>query len=194
MDMTFVPSAFPPLALGFFGLGTGYLIWGPQELAGWPRRDDRVDRSLGVWGIWMPGFCQFLTGLILFIGLTWFQVFTDPALYMAAFAFSAYGIHWFAIGWNRYRGDDPRPNAGLSVAYMVISAIGATVFFKVTDWPVGLVFVALFAVYFFEFFSTVGFAVAERAVGLFRIVAGAWLMYLSYAVVVDFALGYHWRV
>jgi hypothetical protein len=84
----------------------------------------------------MPGFCQFVTGIILFIGLTWLQVFTeDPALYLAALAFTAYGIHWFAIGWNRYRGNDPRPNAGMSIGYMVISAMGATVFFKVGDWP-----------------------------------------------------------
>jgi hypothetical protein len=194
MDVTLTSSAYPPLALGFFGLGTGYLIWGPQELMGWPGRDERVDRSLGVWGIWMPGFCQFVSGLILFIGLTWFQVFTtQPPLYMAALAFTAYGIHWFAIGWNRYRGNDPRPNAGMSVAYMVISAMGATVFFKVHDWPVGLVFVGLFAVYLSEFVVTVGVGVAERVLGLFRIVTGAWLMYLSYAVAVDFAIGYHWR-
>jgi hypothetical protein len=192
MPLTFATSAFPPLALGFFGLGTGYLIWGPQELFGWPRRDEPVDRSLGVWGIWMPGFCQFLSGIILFIGLTWFQVFKQPPLYMAALAFSAYGIHWFAIGWNRYRGDDPRPNAGLSVAYMVISAMGATVFFSVGDWPVGLVFAGLLAVYVSEFFASVGVSLAERALGLFRIVTGAWLMYLAYAVTVDFALGYHW--
>src|SRR5215469_12484658 len=114
MLVTFPPSAFPPLALGFFGLGTGYLIYGPQELVGWPKRDERVDRASGVWGIWMPGFCQFVTGIILFIGLTWLQVFTTaPPLYMAALAFSAYGIHWFAIGWNRYRGNDARNNAGL---------------------------------------------------------------------------------
>ena len=192
MQLTFATSAFPPLALGFFGLGTGYLIWGPQELFGWPRRDDPVDRSLGVWGIWMPGFCQFVTGIILFVGLTWFQVFKQPPLYMAALAFSAYGIHWFAIGWNRYRGDDPRPNAGLSVAYMVISAMGATVFFSVGDWPVGLVFVGLLAVYVSEFFASIGVSLAERALGLFRIATGAWLMYLAYAVTVDFALGYHW--
>jgi len=192
MQLTFATSAFPPLALGFFGLGTGYLIWGPQELFGWPRRDEPVDRSLGVWGIWMPGFCQFVTGIILFVGLTWFQVFKQPPLYMAALAFSAYGIHWFAIGWNRYRGDDPRPNAGLSVAYLVISAMGATVFFSVGDWPVGLVFVGLLAVYVSEFFASVGVSLAERALGLFRIVTGAWLMYLAYAVTVDFALGYHW--
>jgi hypothetical protein len=192
MQLTFATSAFPPLALGFFGLGTGYLIWGPQELFGWPRRDEPVDRSLGVWGIWMPGFCQFVTGIILFVGLTWFQVFRQPPLYMAALAFSAYGIHWFAIGWNRYRGDDPRPNAGLSVAYLVLSAMGATVFFSVGDWPVGLVFVGLLAVYVSEFFASIGVSLAERALGLFRIATGAWLMYLAYAVTVDFALGYHW--
>jgi hypothetical protein len=192
MELTFAASTFPPLALGFFGLGTGYLIWGPQELFGWPRRDEPVDRSLGVWGIWMPGFCQFVTGIILFVGLTWFQVFKQPPLYMAALAFSAYGIHWFAIGWNRYRGDDPRPNAGLSVAYLVLSAMGATVFFSVGDWPVGLVFAGLLAVYVSEFFASIGVAIAERALGLFRIATGAWLMYLAYAVTVDFALGYHW--
>src|SRR5699024_11370133 len=64
-----------PLALGFFGLGTGYLSWGPQELFGWPARDEAVDRAVGTWGIWMPGFCQFVAGIILFIGLTWIQVF-----------------------------------------------------------------------------------------------------------------------
>lgn len=37
MDVTFAQSAFPPLALGFFGLGTGYLIYGPQELIGYRR-------------------------------------------------------------------------------------------------------------------------------------------------------------
>jgi hypothetical protein len=104
----------------------GYLIWGPQELFGFPARDERVDRALGVWGIWMPGLCQLVTGLILFVGLTWFQVFTNnPALYMAALAFSAYGIHWLALGWNRYRGDDPRPNAGMSVGFTVVSGLGS---------------------------------------------------------------------
>ena len=192
MDITFTASVFPPLALGFFGLGAGYLIWGPQELAGWPKRDERVDRSLGVLGIWLPGFCQFVTGIVLFVGLTWFQVFTEPPLYMAALAFSAYGIHWFAIGWNRYRGNDPRPNAGLSVAFLVISAMGVTVFFTVGDWPVGLVFVGLLGVYVSEFFASVGVKRAERALGLFRVATGLWLMYVAYAVTVDFALGYHW--
>ncbi|WP_327292975.1 hypothetical protein [Streptomyces sp. NBC_01198] len=193
MPVTFAPSDFPPLALAFFGLGTGYLIWAPHELIGWPRRDERVDRSLGVWGIWLPGFCQFVVGFILFVGLTWFRVFRDPTLYMAAFAFSAYGIHWFSIGWNRYRQNDPRPNAGMSVAFMLISSMGATVFFRVGDWPVGLVFLGLFAVYFSDFFVSIGVVLAERALGLFRLATGCWLLYISYAVAVDFALGWHWR-
>jgi hypothetical protein len=194
MDVTFVQSGFPPLALGFFGLGTGYLIYGPQELLHWPKRDERVDRATGVWGIWMPGFCQFLTGVILFVGMTWLQVFSaSPALYMAALAFSAYGIHWFALGWNRYRGNDARPNAGMCIAFMVISAMGATVFFKVGDWPVGLLFLGLFAVYFSEFFATIGVKLGERALGFFHLAVGLWLMYLAYAVAVDFAIGYHWR-
>jgi hypothetical protein len=195
MDVTFTASSFPPLALGFFGLGTGYLIYGPQELVGWPKRDESVDRATGIWGIWMPGFCQFVTGIILFIGLTWLEVFTaTPPFYMAALAFTAYGIHWFAIGWNRYRGNDTRTNAGMSVAFMVISALGANVFFKIGDWPVGALFLGLFAVYFSDFFASIGIKIGERAMGLFHLVAGGWLMYLAYAVTVDFALGYHWRV
>lgn len=193
MDVTFAQSAFPPLALGFFGLGTGYLIWGPQELFGFPPRDERVDRSLGVWGIFLPGLCQLVAGVILFIGLGWFQVFSSsPALYMAALAFSVYGIHWFALGWNRYRGNDPRPNAGMSVAFMVVSAMGALVFFTGGDWPVGVLFVGLFLVYFADFFVAVGVSAAERLLGLVHVATGAWLMYLAFAVAVDFSIGYHW--
>jgi hypothetical protein len=38
-------SPYPPLAVGFFGLGTGYLIYGTQELANYPPRDERVGSS-----------------------------------------------------------------------------------------------------------------------------------------------------
>ncbi|WP_406273771.1 hypothetical protein OH779_37880 [Actinacidiphila glaucinigra] len=192
MDVMFEPSVYPPLALGFFGLATGYLIWGSQELFGWPKRDEKVDRAMGVWGIWLPGLCQLLAGVILFVGLTWFEVFKEPPLYMAALAFTAYGIHWFALGWDRYRGNDARVNAGVGVAYMVLSALGATVFFAVDDWPVGLVFVGLFAVYLSKFVMSVGVPVAERVMGLFRLLTAAWLLYLTFAVVVDFTLSYDW--
>lgn len=183
-------SPFVPIALGFFGLGTGYLIWGPQELFGFPARDASVDRSLGIWGIFLPGLCQVVTGLILLIGLTWYQVFEDPPLYMAALAFSAYGIHWFALGWNRYRGNDPRPNAGMSVAFTVLSATGAFVFFDAGVWAVGVLFVLLVAVYIAEFFVSIGVEPAERLLGLVHTVTGLWLMYLMVGTVLNIASGF----
>ncbi|MEQ6898737.1 hypothetical protein [Microbacterium sp. KR10-403] len=188
--MQFAVSMFPPLALGFFGLGTGYLIYGPQELFGWPKRDEGVDRATGIWGIWLPGFCQFVTGTILFIGLTWFQVFKDAPLYMAALAFSAYGIHWFAIGFNRYRGHDPRPNAGMCVAFFIISVVGLVVFFVAGDWPVGLLFLGLALIYLSDFFAAIGQKWGERALGFWHIVTGLWLMYLMVAVAFNFSLGW----
>jgi hypothetical protein len=50
-----------------------------------------VNRSLGLWGIFLPELCHVVTGVLLFVGMTSFQVFSDPALRMAARAFSAYG-------------------------------------------------------------------------------------------------------
>jgi hypothetical protein len=43
------------------------------------------------------------TGIYLLTGLTWFDVFGKAApLYMAGLAFTAYGIHWFAMAHRRY--------------------------------------------------------------------------------------------
>jgi hypothetical protein len=189
-------SPFPPLAVGFFGLGTGYLIYGPQELFGYPKRDERVDFATGMWGIWMPGFMQFITGIYLFAGLTLFGTFKTPALYMAALAFTAYGVHWFAIGWNRLRRADPRVMVGVTVAFLLISILGIIVFFNVGDHPVGGVFIGLACVYVAEFFASLGAdlpgisGLAERALGFFRIGTGFWLMYLVFAVALNYVLGY----
>ena|SRR5438876_283394 len=89
--VTFPTSAFVAIAVGFFGLGTGYLIYGAQELFGLPERSRSVDITTGIWGVWMPGFMQFLTGVYLFAGLSWFHSFTAPPLYMAAPAFDDRG-------------------------------------------------------------------------------------------------------
>lgn len=187
--MSFAVSPFVPLALGFFGLGTGYLIYGPQELFGWPKRDAKVDAATGVWGIWLPGFFQFVTGIILFIGLSWFQVFKGAPLYMAALAFTAYGIHWFALGYNRLHQNDARPNAGMCVAFFIISVTGAAVFFTAADWPVGLLFIGLALIYLSDFFASIGNKLGERALGFFHILTGLWLMYLMVATVYNISLG-----
>ncbi|MCU6481874.1 hypothetical protein [Arthrobacter sp. A2-55] len=189
MNLIFASSAYAPLALGFFGLGTGYLIYGPEELFHWPKRNESVDKATGVWGIWLPGFCQLVTGIILFVGMTWFQVFKDAPLYMAALAFSAYGIHWFALGYNRWQGVDPRTNAGMSVAYTILSVLGIVVFFAAGDWPVGLLFVGLTLIYISDFFHTIGQAWGERSLGLWHLVTGLWLMYLTFATGLNFSLG-----
>jgi hypothetical protein len=188
--VSFQPSTFGPLALGFFGLGTGYLIYGPQELAGYPRRDRRVDVTTGIWGIWMPGFLQFITGVILFAGLTWFDSFNAKPLYMAAVAFTAYGVHWWAIGMARVFGGDPRPNALMSVPFFVLSVVGAVVFFGADDNPVGALFVGLALVYLCDFFASQGSAVWERLLGLAHIATGGWLMYLTVAAILNFSRGF----
>lgn len=189
---SFATSDFLPVALGFFGLGTGYLIYGPHELFGYPPRDKAVDHALGVWGIFLPGLCQLVTGVILFVGLTWFQVFKgDPALYMAAVAFSAYGIHWFALGWNRYVGADPRPNAGMAVGFATLSVAGVVVFFAAGAWPVGLVFAGLTAVYVSEFLVGMTVPAGVRLLGLSHLVTGLWLMYMTFATILNIASGYH---
>jgi hypothetical protein len=59
----------------------------------------------------MPGFMQFITGVYLLIGLTWFNVFGNVApLYMAGVAFTAYGIHWFAMAQRRYIDSSAQPD------------------------------------------------------------------------------------
>jgi hypothetical protein len=84
IPLTLLVSPFPPLAVRFMGLGTGYLIYGTQELFGYPVHDERVDLATRIWGIWMPGFMQFITGTCLFLGLALFGAFIAAPLYMAA--------------------------------------------------------------------------------------------------------------
>jgi hypothetical protein len=202
---TFPASAFAPVVLGFFGLGVGYLIYGPQELLGFPRRDAAVDRANGVWGMWMAGFCQFLVGVYLFVGLTWFPVFTsNKALYTAALAFSAYGIHWFALGWNRYQGNDSRPTGFMSIPFIIISVLGLWVFYTTPGgWPVGVLFTGLAVVYVFEFAASFRLGVrvgadgqesvnmGEKGLGLAHILVGLWLMYLTFATTLNISSGFH---
>ncbi len=194
----FPSSSYVPLAVGFFGLGTGYLIYFSQELFGWPPRDEKVNFATGMWGIWMPGFMQFLTGVYLFVGLTWFSSFRDPLLYTAALAFTAYGVHWFAIGLNRLRGADPRPNGFMAIAFTLISVLGIVVFFRARDWPVGLLFIGLTGVYVSDVVASLGGLVresiarlGERSLGAWHLATGLWLMYLTWASTLDFASSMH---
>jgi hypothetical protein len=215
--VTFPQSAFIPLAVGFFGLATGYLIYGPEELFKLPSRSRPVDLTTGIWGIFMPGLMQFITGIFIFVGLTWFNSFRAPALYMTALAFTAYGAHWFALGLARVLGGDPRPNAFMSVSFICLSVLGIIVFFKADDAPVGGLFIGLTLVYISDFFASLFVQVApnatpgqpgvtspparsklavlsergERALGFFHLGTGLWLIYLTFAAVLNIASDMH---
>lgn len=195
----FNASSFPPLAIGFFGLGVGYFVWGGQLLFGFPATTPETDRSIGLWGIWMPGFMQFITGIILIIGLTWFNVFghaSPSPLYMAAVAFTAYGIHWFVLGARRYIQSDILPDAWMAIPFLLISILGVIVFAWAKDWGVVILFVLLSLIYLSEALVRFGVHVplGVRLVGLWQFINGIWLMYLTYGVVLDFATTYHWPV
>jgi len=200
-QVEFTTSPFVPLALGFFGLGVGYLIYGPEELFRLPKRSRAVDITTGLWGIWMPGFLQFVTGVLLFVGLMWFHTFREPPLFMAAVAFTAYGVHWWSLGMARALGGDPRPNGFMAIGFTSLSALGLVVFFKAHDAEVAGLFIGLTAVYVCEFFASLGVRetvtgppgsapvrtptrlgeLGERALGFFHLGVGGWLMYLTWA-------------
>ena len=141
-------SPFVPVAIGFFGLGTGYFVWGGQALFDFPKSTPEVNRTMGMWGFWMPGFLQFLTGVYLVVGLTWFDVFGNAApLYMAGLAFTAYGIHWFAMAHRRYIGSSSAPDGWMAIAFLFLSVLGVDVFFRAGDMPVTLIFAGLTLIY-----------------------------------------------
>jgi hypothetical protein len=200
-------------ALDAFELPYAY---GPEELFKLPARSRPVDLTTGIWGIWMPGFMQFLTAVYLFVGLTWFHSFREKTLYMTALAFTAYGVHWFAMGMARALGGDPRPNAFMAVSFIFISVLGIIVFFDAHDAPVGGLFIGLTCVYVSDFFATLflhvpptrgptepGAAPAptprpeptalselgEQALGFFHLGTGLWLIYLTFAATLNIASG-----
>lgn len=200
-QFVFPLSAFVPIAIGFFGLGTGYFIWGGQELFGYPKSSPEVDRTMGMWGFWMPGFMQFITGVYLLIGLTWFQVFNKPGtsngapLYMAALAFTAFGIHWFAMAHRRYIGASSQPDAWMAITFFLLSLLGVIVFFAAGDIPVAIVFIGLTLIYLTESPTRFGiFPGGGRLVAIWQLLTGIWLMYMTWGVTLNLAIGAHWWI
>ncbi|HJT54929.1 MAG TPA: hypothetical protein VJ761_00430, partial [Ktedonobacteraceae bacterium] len=198
-QFVFPASAFLPLAIGFFGLGTGYFVWGGHAVFGYPKEaSPDVSRTMGMWAFWMPGFMQFITGITLLIGLTWFNVFAKPGdtatspLYMAALAFTAYGIHWFAMAHRRYIGASALPDAWMAIAFFLISVLGVIVFAIAGDVPVVIVFIGLSLIYLTESPTRFGFfPMGGRLVGIWQLLTGIWLMYLTFAVTLNFSNNLH---
>ena len=189
---TLASSPFWPVAIGFFGLGTGYFVWGGQALLGFPKPGPEVNRTMGMWGFWMPGFCQFITGVYLLVGLTWFNVFGNaPPLYMAGLAFTVYGIHWFAMAHRRYTDSSSVPDGWMAIAFLFVSLLGSYIFAKAGDIPVMIIFIGLALIYAIEIPTRLAsWSGGGRVVGLLQCLTGIWLMYCTYAITVDLALGY----
>lgn len=194
-NVAHAPALYVPVAIGFFGLATGYFIWGGQALFGFPKESPGVDRTMGMWGFWMPGFMQFITGVYLMVGLTWFTVYRgDPPLYMAAVAFTAYGIHWFALAYRRYIGASSELEAWVAIPFLLLSILGAIVFASAGAPAVAVLFVGLSLVYATEIPTHFGVLHGERLVGLWQVLTGIWLTYLTFGTVLNAALHEHWRV
>lgn len=194
--LAFAQSSILPIAIGFFGLGTGYFVYGGQALFGVPKASPEVNRTMGMWGVWMPGFMQFITGVYLMVGLSWFGVYSKtPPLYMAAVAFTAYGVHWFVMGHRKFIGSDPAPDGWMAIPFLFISILGMLIFFIAGDVPVGILFIGLSLIYITEiparFLNSVPLS---RLVALWQFLTGIWLMYLTYGVVFNIALGGHWWI
>jgi hypothetical protein len=196
-NVTFAQSAFVPIAIGFFGLGTGYLIYGPQELFGFPKRTASVNLGTGVWGLAMPGFMQFLAAVYIWVGLAWFGSFRTTVLYTTAVAFTAFGVHWFALGYNRLRSTDPTPTAFMAIAFILLSILGIISFLDAHDAPVAGLFIGLTGVYVSEIFASLKAElgrlgeVGERSLGFFHLGTGLWLIYLTFAAVLNTSNGFH---
>lgn len=203
-QFVFPLSAYIPVAIGLFGLGTGYFIWGGGALFGFPKEETpEVSKSLGMWAFWMPGFMQFITGVYLFVGLTWFQVFTVSAggkvantspLYMVALAFTAYGVHWFAMAHRRFIRSSAAPDAWMALAYTIISVLGVVVFILAPDYGVMIVFIGLSLIYISEAPTRFGLwpmAFGVRLVALWQVLTGIWLMYLTWAFTLNLSNGMH---
>ena len=95
----------------------------------------------------------------------------------------------------RYYGGDARPEGWMAIAFMLLSTLGALVFYTAGDIPVMILFVGLTLVYLTEIPTRFcGLRSGARLIGLWQVLTGLWLMYLTYGVVLDLTVGGHWWV
>src|SRR3984885_5545892 len=119
------------------------------------------------------------------------HVFGNAApLYMAGLAFTAYGIHWFAMAHRGYIDSSTQLDGWMAIAFLFLSILGVDVFRRAGDIPVMIVFVGLTAIYANEVPTRLlSWKSGPRLIGLFQFVTGVWLMYCTYAITVNLALG-----
>jgi hypothetical protein len=125
----------------------------------------------------------------LLTGLSWFPVFVQaPGAYMAGLAFTAFGVHWFAIGYRRYRDASAEPEAWMTIPFAWLSLIGVIAFLLGGDVPVAIVFMLLLLIYVCEMVGRFGHSPRFlKLQGVLQLINGVWLMYLTLAFALAFA-------
>lgn len=196
---SFPISQFWPLAIGFLSLSINYFVQGGTTLTkypNWSKDKASFDRTIGLWGIFMGGFGQLITGTYLMVGLSWFPVYRNAApLYMAALAFSVYGLHWIVLGYRRYIGAEYGPEGWMAIPVLGLGILGAFSFGGNGDIPAMILFIGLSLIYVSEIFWRLGNSkFFEKATGFFQLLTGIWLFYLTVAVTMNFANGMHFWV
>jgi len=192
-------SAFWPIAIGFLTLSINYFVQGGTTLFGgpnWTQNPAKYNRTIGLWGMFLGGFGQLITGTYLMIGLSWFPVYRNaPPLYMAAVAFSVYGIHWIVIGVRRFTESDYGPEAWMGIPLLGLSLLGAISFGRAGDIPAVILFIGLVLIYVTEIPARfLNSKTWEKGTGLFQLLTAIWLLYLTYGVTLNLANGAHWWV
>jgi hypothetical protein len=102
-----------------------------------------------------------VTGVYLFVALTWLETLKELVLYTAALAFRLWHP-LVRLGLEPLSGQDGRPTGLMSIAFTIISVLGIVVFFPAGAWPVGALFAGLTSVYISEFFAS--FQIGARTV------------------------------
>lgn len=78
----------------------------------------------------------------------------------------------------------------MAIAFLFLSILGVDVFWHASDIPVMIIFVGLTLIYTVEIPTRLfSWNTGGRIVGLLQLVTGVWLMYCTYAITVNLALG-----
>jgi hypothetical protein len=91
---------------------------------------------------------------------------------------------------RRYIDSNAQLDGWMAIAFLFLSLLGVDVFRRAGDIPVMIIFVGLTLIYATEIPTRLfSWIAGGRIIGLFRVITGIWLMYCTYAMTVDLALG-----
>jgi hypothetical protein len=91
---------------------------------------------------------------------------------------------------RRYIDSSAQLDGWMAIAFLFLSILGVDVFRRSGDIPVMIIFVGLTLIYATEMPTRLlGWKSGTRLIGLFQFVTGVWLMYCTYAMTVNLALG-----